>query len=104
MANARKFRTESASFAAREYTALAKFQNAAEDRFKVKALNLEPLDHQRSGLTLQMRAATNCNGKAARCCWAAAIKAKRNGCFRVQRQSNPPGQKCSTSCALKSRR
>jgi len=38
----------------REYLALAKFMNAAEDQFKVKALNLESLDHQRSGLTLQM--------------------------------------------------
>ena len=38
----------------REYLALAKFMNAAEDQFKVKALNLQPLDHQRSGLTLQM--------------------------------------------------
>jgi len=38
----------------REYLALTKFTNAAEDQFKVKALNLESLDHQRSGLTLQM--------------------------------------------------
>jgi hypothetical protein len=38
----------------REYLALAKFMNAAEDQFKVKALNLQPLDHRRSGLTLQM--------------------------------------------------
>ena len=38
----------------REYLALAKFMNAAEDQFKVKALNLQPLDHQRCGLTLQM--------------------------------------------------
>jgi hypothetical protein len=38
----------------REYTALAKFLNAAEDQFKVKALSVKPLDHQRPGLTLQM--------------------------------------------------
>ena len=38
----------------REYLALAKFMNAAEDQFKVKALNLESLDHQRAGLTLQL--------------------------------------------------
>jgi hypothetical protein len=37
----------------REYLALAKFSNAAEDQFKVKALNLEPLDH-RPGLVLEM--------------------------------------------------
>jgi hypothetical protein len=38
----------------REYLALAKFLNAAESQSKVKALNLEPLDHQRSGLKLEM--------------------------------------------------
>jgi hypothetical protein len=38
----------------REYLALAKFSNAAEDHFKVKALNLESLDHQRPGLVLEM--------------------------------------------------
>ena len=44
----------------REYRALAKFMNAAEDQFKVKALNLQPLDHQRSGLTLQL-SGKNCS-------------------------------------------
>jgi hypothetical protein len=38
----------------REYLALAGFLNAAESRFEVKALNLEPLEHQRPGLNLQM--------------------------------------------------
>ena len=38
----------------REYLALAKFMNAAEDQFKVKALNLQPLDHQRCGFNLQL--------------------------------------------------
>ena len=38
----------------REYLALTKFMSAAEDQFKVKALNLQPLDHQRCGLNLQM--------------------------------------------------
>jgi hypothetical protein len=38
----------------REYVALAKFSNAAEDQLKVKALSIKPLDHQRPGLTLEM--------------------------------------------------
>jgi hypothetical protein len=38
----------------REYLALGKFLAAAEDQFAVKCAALQPLDHQRSGLTLQM--------------------------------------------------
>jgi hypothetical protein len=44
----------------REYRALAKFMNAAEDQFAVKCAALQPLDHQRSGLTLQM-SGKNCS-------------------------------------------
>ena len=38
----------------REYLALGKFLAAAEDQFAVKCAALQPLDHQRCGLTLQM--------------------------------------------------
>jgi hypothetical protein len=38
----------------REYIALAKFLNAAQDQCEVKTLSLQPLDHQRPGLTLEM--------------------------------------------------
>jgi hypothetical protein len=44
----------------REYAALAKFLNAAEDQFEVKMLSLQPLDHKRSGLVLEM-GAKNCS-------------------------------------------
>jgi len=44
----------------REYVALAKFLNAAEDQFGVKMHSVQPLDHQRSGLVLQL-GAKNCS-------------------------------------------
>jgi hypothetical protein len=44
----------------REYISLAKFLNAAQDQCEVKMLSLQPLDHQRSGLVLQL-GAKNCS-------------------------------------------
>ena len=38
----------------REYLALAKFMNAAEDQHGIKMAGLQPLDHQRPGLNLQL--------------------------------------------------
>jgi hypothetical protein len=38
----------------REYLALTKFMNAVEDQHGIKMAGLQPLDHQRSGLTLQL--------------------------------------------------
>ena len=44
----------------REYLALGKFLAAAEDQFAVKCAALQPLDHNRSGLTLEM-SGKNCS-------------------------------------------
>jgi hypothetical protein len=46
--------------ATREYTALAKFLNAAEDQCEVKMSALQPLADKRSGLVLEM-AGKNCS-------------------------------------------
>src|SRR5262245_19926455 len=37
-----------------EYVSLAKLQNSIEGEFGIKVLSLEPLDHHRKGLVLQM--------------------------------------------------
>jgi hypothetical protein len=38
----------------REYVAMLRFLNAAEDQHGIKMSALQPLDHQRSGLTLEL--------------------------------------------------